>query len=644
MFGFGNKKEKPITIDKYLEISDRINAPILIEDDTVIKPIDKPYAFIQPQSIEMEEFDNADEFTMQISNAGSGLLIISNISADVEWIKIDDDGDKKVVEHSDKPLSIKIGIERDRLPAGENIGNITIQTIQDDKTSYKIPVIVNTPKEDSATIIASTNFLDFGFVPINKEVEFIFDIETAQTVYLQGDWTNWELGRVPMKKINQSFKAVIPLEDGEYLYQFCVDDRELTDPNNQQKIIIGEHGNCSKLILNRYNRQFVIANVASKSQKVKLTSSDSINLSEYEFWLEKGEKKQIDVFLVTSAMQIGTNLGQINIEDKSRQIGDIRVQAKGIAYGPVALISLTELSLGTIFRGSEISSSLKIRNNGNDVLIGNIVVEVPWLKPVKFEIPEGTEEDIAIPIEAEKLEPGQYKTSITVLTNDVIYSRDEYGIPIEFQLISMEIEPKEIDFGDMWVGETKEQSIRARRSDGAKMELNLPSELPSWLDAGIAGRQTINIAINWDKIYLDSDRDIETTIHITDKQSSLRESVNIRGGVHIPHIAVDEINFGEGDWKKKTQPISMKNMGNGKLVIYKIEISEEQRWISLRLRSEIRNLYKKRKNNPPEFLISVNRRFVPKSLRNESLTGVIRIHSNDPIEPVLDVFVILNPR
>lgn len=637
MFRFGNKaKEKHKTIDKYLEISDRINAPILIEDDTIIEPIDKPFAFIQPQFIEIEQFDDTDEFTLQISNAGNGLLIISDISADVQWIKIGYDGDKKVLEYSDKPLSIKIDIERERLPAGENIGNITIHAIQDDKITYQIPVTVNIPKDESATIIASTNFLDFGSVTINKEVEFVFVSEIAETVYLQGDFTNWELGRIPMKKEGNKFRVVIPLEDGEYLYQFCVGDREFTDPNNQQKVILGEHGSCSKLNLNRYTLPLIIANVAPRSQKIKLIPSENINLSEYEFTLGKGEKRQIDVFLIPYLMQIGTNQGQISIEARSRQVDKVQIQAKGIAYGPVSIISPPKVSLGTVYRGSEISALLKIKNNGNEILIGNIVVDVPWLKPMKFEIPAGAEADIAMPVFAENLEAGQYKTLISIISNDVIYGKDISNIPIEFQLVSMEVEPKEIDFGNIWVGEPKGQNIWVRRSDGAKMELSMPSELPSWLSVNITGRQTMNVSIDWDKIYLDSDRDIETTIYITDRKSPLRESVHIHGRIQIPHIAVDEIDFGNGDWKKKTLPMSIKNMGNGKLVLYKIEISEDQRWMSLQ--------YKKRKKRPPEFMLTVNRRFIPKNQQDIPLTGVIKIYSNDPIEPILNVFVTLKPR
>jgi hypothetical protein len=330
-------------------------------------------------------------------------------------------------------------------------------------------------------------------------------------------------------------------------------------------------------------------------------------------------------------MTLGTNSFRIDIEVKSRQTGSIKIQAKGIAYGPIADVSPQELPLGTVFRGSNIAGSLRIKNVGIGTLAGNIIVDVPWLRPDKFEIPEGIEIEMSIPVDAERLSPGDYKSVITLLTNDHIYGKDKYSIPLSFQLVSMDVEPKEIDFGVMWVNERKEQNVRVRRNDGAKIELGPPTGLPTWLDVTLSGRQTLNVKIDWDKMYLESDRDIEAIIRMIDQSSSLSELVTVRGRILIPHIAVDELNFGGGDWKKKTLPLTIRNMGNGKLELKKIEISEEQKWMSLK--------YKKRRNAPPEFFVSINRRLIPKVDRSIPITGLIRIHSNDPIEPILDVFV-----
>jgi hypothetical protein len=245
------------------------------------------------------------------------------------------------------------------------------------------------------------------------------------------------------------------------------------------------------------------------------------------------------------------------------------------------------------------------------------------------------EMEIPMVVDSKQLPPGEYKTSITLLTNDYIYNKDRYIIPLNFTLISMDIEPKEIDFGVMWVGEPKEISFRARRSDGAKIEPEIPQDLPSWLDVIKSGRQTLNFNIRWDKLFLESDRDLEATINVADNHSQLMESLNIRGRILIPHIAINEVDFGGGKWKAKTLPMIIKNMGNGKLVIHKIEISEEQKWMSLRT--------KKQRNAPPKFFITINRRRIPKRDRAMPTTSVIRIYSNDPIEPNLNVFVAIDP-
>lgn len=607
----------------------------MTDDDIAIKPIDEPYAFIYPDYITQTEYDPSNEVFIEISNAGSGFLIIFDISSDADWIRIEGIDEKKVMESSDEPAIIKIILEKEKLPAGEHKATITIQTIQNVKESYNIPITALIPKEDAALIVPSAKVIDFGSVPINKEYGFLFANDSADQVYLHGDFTNWELGVIPMLKVEGQHIAYIPLEDGEYLYQFKADDRLFPDPDNQQRIVIGEHGNCSSLKLNRYSRILSLKNVGTKSMKVKLNHSEGINLSEQEFWIEKAESKDIEIFLLPHLMKLGINSYNVGIEQKSRQIGNILIQAKGISYGPVTEISPSELSLGEVFRGSEIAGRLKIRNVGKDTLKINIISEVSWLKSDKIEIAEGVESDIPILVDSTQLSPDEYRTNITLLTNDYIYNRDRYIIPLDFKLVSMDIDPKEIDFGAMWVGEPKEISLRARRSDGAKIELEIPQDLPSWLDASTSGRQTINFKINWDKLFLESDRNIEANIKITDKRSQLIENLHIKAKILIPHIAVDEVNFGAGKWKTKKLPMVIKNMGNGKLVIHKIEISEEQKWISV--------AFKKNRKAQPSFSIMVDRRRIPKQDRANQITSVVKIYSNDPIEPTLNLFIPIEP-
>ena len=295
----------------------------------------------------------------------------------------------------------------------------------------------------------------------------------------------------------------------------------------------------------------------------------------------------------------------------------------------MAEVSPQQLLLGEVFRGARIEGALKIKNTGKGALLCNIMVEKPWLKPQKFEVSEGTETYVSIPVDINQLPPGEYKADIVLQTNSYIYNTDKYNIPMEFHLVSMDVEPREIDLGILWFGEPKGQQLRARRSDGARISISAPQNLPPWLEISPAGRQTMSVKINWMQLHLNSDQDLEAVVDITDELSPLREEVRIRGRVLIPHIAVDGLNFDGGRWKKKTLPMVIRNMGNGKLVIKRMEISPEQDWIRLDV--------KKKKGAPPEFLVTVDRRLIPKSDRYNHHSGSIMIYSNDPVEPILDV-------
>lgn len=616
-------------IEKYLEISDRINAPVLIEEDIKIIPIDEPYVYIQPFTIDLEGTEN---FSVSIRNVGSGFLILSDVRTDVDWIEIEGNVEKKALEWSDEPINVNFRICKEKIPIGDQKGNIIFETRQDRKNIHKLSIQTSILKEDASAIVASPELLDFGPVPIYKDYEFILRNDSAQSVYLQGDFTNWELMRIGMKKIGEEFRAFIPLEDGEYLYQFDVDGRIIPDPDNQQKVIISEQGICSKLVLDRFKRSFQLRNIGSKSLKVKIKPyGNGITLDKYDFWINKGEKVDINVFILPHLMKVDRNVFRVDILVKSELSASVMVQAYGIINGTMVEVFPQKISLGEIFSGKYNTAIIRVKNIGKGASEINIVASETWLRSEKYEIPEGVEMDIPIHIDTEQLSPGKYKASIAVLTSNYIQGMDQFNIPIEFNYISMDVDPLEIDFGVMYVGEIKERQIRAKRSDGARMELKISEDAPSWLDIESAGRQTFNLKIDWNELKLESDTELDSIITILDERSILSKPVRIYGKILIPHIAVDELKFDNGKWRKKSQPLNIKNLGNGKLVIKRIEVSEEQRWINIKVKSK--------RNSPPKFIVTIDRSFIPKSERYNPMTGYIRIYSNDPIEPITDVFV-----
>ncbi len=616
-------------IEKYQEISDRLNAPVLIEEDIKVIPVDEPYAFIQPYTIDLEGIEH---FSISIKNAGGGFLILSDVYTDVDWIEIEGNIEKKALEWSDDPVNIKFRVYKERIPVGDQIGNIILETRQDRKNIHKILIQTSIPKEDAHAIVVSPELVDFGSVSIYKDHEFVLRETFAQSVFLQGDFTNWELGRIQMKKVGDEFRVFIPLEDGEYLYQFDVDGRIIPDPDNQQKVIISEHGICSKLVLDRLRRSFQLSNIGSKSIKVKIKPfGGGITLNKYDFWINKGEKVDIDIFILPHLLKVGRNAFRIDIMVKSEISASVTVQAYGIINGAMVEISPLRISLGEIFSGKYNTAIIKAKNIGKTESEVNISASEPWIKSETYKLPSATEMDIPIHIDTDQLSPGKYKTNLTVLTNNYIQGTEQFNIPIEFHYVSMDIDPAEIDFGIMSVEETKEAQIRAKRSDGARMELKISESAPSWLDIESSGRQTLNFKINWNELKLESDTELDTIITILDERSALSKPVHVCGKILIPHIAVDELKFNNGKWKKKSQPLNIKNLGNGKLVIKRIEISEEQKWMNIKVKSK--------RNAPPKFIVTVDRRLIPKSERYNPMTGYIRIYSNDPIEPITDVFV-----
>lgn len=618
-----------MNIGKYLEISDKINAPILIEEDINIIPIDEPYAFIQPYTIDLEETEN---FSVSIKNAGGGFLILSDVYIDVDWIEIEENIEKKALEWSDEPIDVKFRIVKERIPVGDQVGNIIFETRQDRKNIHRVSVRTSIPKEDVTAIAVSPELIDFGSIPIYKDHEFIFKSDSAESVYLQGDFTNWELGRIQMKKIDQEFRIFVPLEDGEYLYQYDVDGRIIPDPDNQQKVVISKYGICSKLVLRRLRKSFQIRNVGSKSLKLKIKPyGNGITLSKYDFWINKGERLDVDVFVLPHLMKVGRNVVRIDIMVKSELSTSIMVQINGIINGPMVDIPPQKVALGEIFSGKYNAVVIRAKNIGKGLSEVNISTNETWLKSGKYEIPENTEMDIPIHIDTEQLSSGRYKTNISILTNNYIQGTEQFIIPLEFHFVSMDIDKEEVDFGVMYVGEVKEEQIRARRSDGARMELKVSEDAPSWLDIESVGRQTLSLKINWDRLRLESDTELDSIITILDERSALSKQLHVRGKILIPHIAIDELKFENGKWRKKSKPLNIKNLGNGKLIIKRIEVSEEQKWINVKV--------KIKRNSFPKFIVTVDRRFIPKSERYSSMTSYIRIYSNDPIEPITDVFI-----
>jgi len=102
-------------------------------------------------------------------------------------------------------------------------------------------------------------------LPVEKVVKFLFQSQTANSVSVIGDFNNWRTKEGLMKKNGNMFDFELKLGEGEYLYQFAVDDsvkgKYLTpDGLNQNFITSIDNKKYSKIIVRGENSEPAIEN------------------------------------------------------------------------------------------------------------------------------------------------------------------------------------------------------------------------------------------------------------------------------------------------------------------------------------------------------------------------------------------------
>jgi 1,4-alpha-glucan branching enzyme len=83
-----------------------------------------------------------------------------------------------------------------------------------------------------------------------KSVRFNFFAPEAKTVSLAGDFNEWDVNSLPMKRDRQgTWKASVRLKPGRYEYRFWADGVWQDDPSAQERASnpFGSH-NCIKMV------------------------------------------------------------------------------------------------------------------------------------------------------------------------------------------------------------------------------------------------------------------------------------------------------------------------------------------------------------------------------------------------------------
>jgi 1,4-alpha-glucan branching enzyme len=86
--------------------------------------------------------------------------------------------------------------------------------------------------------------------PKTKKAQFNLFAPEAKRVFLVGDFNNWDVGNLPMKKANKgTWETSFALSPGRHEYRFWVDGVWYDDPNAQEKVVnpFGSQ-NCLRIV------------------------------------------------------------------------------------------------------------------------------------------------------------------------------------------------------------------------------------------------------------------------------------------------------------------------------------------------------------------------------------------------------------
>jgi 1,4-alpha-glucan branching enzyme len=76
-------------------------------------------------------------------------------------------------------------------------------------------------------------------------------VKNAKSVYLVGEFNNWQIHATPMKKAKDgSYKVVLELEKGkEYQYRFLIDDHTWENDWKADKYVSSPYGACENSVV-----------------------------------------------------------------------------------------------------------------------------------------------------------------------------------------------------------------------------------------------------------------------------------------------------------------------------------------------------------------------------------------------------------
>jgi len=496
---------------------------------------------------------------VRILNAGAGRLTIASIvhDADRGWLGARlGDGAGDSLPHSldtDESADIGINVDARGLAPGKHLGSIGIGFGNADVSPITVPISVEVPaglpilevrdgdgnEIGDAVIIADEIVQTHRFVYYPQEKSEKpkkgrksrkgGKAQHPNTVYLAGDFTGWESGKIRMTRQLEeeepeqerpgwikggriSFVADVPLASGTHQYKFIVDGSWENDPNNPATE--SESGNANSVLAINSWRSLELANCGKGLLRYHVMTrcpwlavapiapagsaiSDGLGgvvrdgSKRAVGELREGEKTLVGLRVKAEMLNRGWNSGTIGIITNSAVTAQrkLKIEARVQAVRHDALIEVPagELDFGDVRRGGEAIRRILVTNQGGVPVEGEVLVEIPSRRKGAaataagkrtFNLPADDDGPVAVGV-AVTLHAGDPLGRIAGMatlkvkhpSECLIRSADggllpgKAVIPFKAGIYDYVLEPAKLDFGEVGVGAEKEMCIKLARSD-----------------------------------------------------------------------------------------------------------------------------------------------------------------------------------
>jgi cyclomaltodextrinase / maltogenic alpha-amylase / neopullulanase len=256
--------------------------------------------------------------------------------------------------------------------------NLKFKSNSDIKTEFvKNKYLILTPSEN----VNGIGLIEFTRSGENYVIPYKTDAKVRTTfkyipgrkvnkVNLFGSFNGWNRGELPMldKNSNGTYEITVPLEPGRYEYKFFVDNEEVVDPLNSEKISNGMGSYNSILSVSPLNPEKVFLHILGK-QKDK----DNLKLI---FYYEK-EKNSV---LQKSSVVALLNNSKLP-DNKLRLEGNkiiVSLTKEEIKKDPVIRVVVNETGISTNlqtinFYNGEVASNKKKQSNYDNIIYALLV-------------------------------------------------------------------------------------------------------------------------------------------------------------------------------------------------------------------------------------------------------------------------------